>query len=206
MNEVSTTNEIILPTIVKYPNVLRDDMRVVDHVSLMLDSASKRGLLRFLSSKGIPTYYKDPNAPIGLTVAYSYQRLKMYPFKDPHLDIEPTFSELREPYFGPIAIESVKLKIIPDVKGNLCHVLLLLNNKPIEDLHKEIINRLNGEWSQGEYVPYIKFNEGDIEGIDQNYYDTINASLPTNEGEVSVATHEYLMFDTIRSMRFSEKV
>ncbi len=65
--------EMVLPNILKHPKVLRDDVQLIDHVSLLLDKDSVLELKRILNENGIETDFvytkaeKEYTREIGIT-------------------------------------------------------------------------------------------------------------------------------------------
>ena len=203
-------NDFILPERLKHPKVLREDMQVIDHVSYLLSRPSIDTLGRLLARLAISSHLSgytkdsDPIPTVAVTITYSKNRLNLYPFKYAKLDMDTIYTELSNEesiYLYPNKQE-IRFDVIQDINGNWVEVMLIEGR--VKDIfikqHKKFLEKFNGEWSQGEYLPYIKLGNVDSP-TNRGYLRSKNEELPDRTLDGG-----HLMFNCVRYMRFSERI
>ena len=181
-------NDLILPEILKHPFALRKDVQVIDHVSFLLSQVSVDIIKNLIQKEfGLDI---NPFKPYSVTVCYSKNRLNIYPFTLPSLEFTEFYTI--DPTTLPI-LNKVSIKTIKDVNGIPIDVLVIDSIKEAEfkTIHNKYISQNAGEWSQGEYIPYIEVCRPSVLNLEQ-------------ERVLSNDPHVYLAFDTVRYMRFGE--
>lgn len=181
-------NDLILPEILKHPFALRKDVQVIDHVSFLLSQVSVDIIKNLIQKEfGLDI---NPFKPYSVTVCYSKNRLNIYPFTLPSFEFTEFYTI--DPTTLPI-LNKVSIKTIKDVNGIPIDVLVIDSIKEAEfkTIHNKYISQNAGEWSQGEYIPYIEVCRPSVLNLEQ-------------ERVLSNDPHVYLSFDTVRYMRFGE--
>lgn len=190
-------DSIILPSKEMY-SVVRDDLVCIDHVSLMLSNESVLALASILDGIGVcHTLLNKEGLPrqTAVTIVYSKNRLPKYLIKE-DLEVDATFVPLVKPeqYDTFINSGNLKFQTVTDIHGNKMDVILIKTNT-FMSLHEKYINDYNAEWSQGEYMPFIKINS-------PSYYDGSDWFNTLSMPE----TNQVLTFTDVRYMRFGERI
>lgn len=186
-------NETLLPEILKH-RPLREDVQAIDHVSYMLSNASVELLDRVLNEMGVvhQLRYDSGNlANCGITIAYSKNRISIWPFKDIDYEMPKVFVAMQNPISINLNPENIQFKTVTEPDGKMVDVLLI-NNKDITDAHQKFINDFSAEWSEGEYYPYIRINNPSYYH-DSDWFKQL--SFQQNQTES-------IVFDKVRYMRF----
>ena len=180
--------EMILPNILKHPKVLRDDVQLIDHVSLLLDKESVLGLKRILNENGIETDFVYTKADIGITLAYSENRIHCYPFSKEDCELETFYRDLSKPLY--VQVKDLVGEEITTIKGEKIECLSIKERKLFNQMHQFYINK-GAVWNQGEYIPFIKVKHPD----DQTQLEKIlNIDLSQYKEKLKITAIRYMRF------------
>lgn len=190
--------EMVLPNILKHPKVLRDDVQLIDHVSLLLDKESVLELKRILNENGIETDFvyikadKEYTREIGITVAYSENRIHCYPFSKEDCELETFYRDLSKPLY--IQVKDLVGEEITTIKGEKIECLSIKERKLFNQMHQFYINK-GAVWNQGEYIPFIKVKHPD----DQTQLEKIlNIDLSQYKEKLKITAIRYMRFGELR--------
>lgn len=186
--------EMILPNILKHPKVLRDDVQLIDHVSLLLDKESVLELKRILNENGIETDFvytkadKEYTREIGITLAYSEDRIHCYPFSSEDCELETFYRDLSKPLC--IQVKDLVGEEITTIKGEKIECLSIKERKLFNQMHQFYINK-GAVWNQGEYIPFIKIKHPN----DQSQLEKIlNIDLSQYKEKLKITAIRYMRF------------
>lgn len=186
--------EMILPNILKHPKVLREDVQLIDHVSLLLDKDSVLELKRILNENGIETDFvytkaeKEYTREIGITIAYSENRIHCYPFSKEDCELETFYRDLNKPLY--IQVKDLVGEEITTIKGEKIECLSIKERKLFNQMHQFYINK-GAVWNQGEYIPFIKIKHPN----DQSQLEKIlNIDLSQYKEKLKITAIRYMRF------------
>ena len=186
--------EMVLPNILKHPKVLRDDVQLIDHVSLLLDKDSVLELKRILNENGVETDFvytkaeKEYTREVGITIAYSENRIHCYPFSKEDCELETFYRDLNKPLY--IQVKDLVGEEITTIKGEKIECLSIKERKLFNQMHQFYINK-GAVWNQGEYIPFIKIKHPN----DQSQLEKIlNIDLSQYKEKLKITAIRYMRF------------
>ena len=189
--------EMVLPNILKHPKVLRDDVQLIDHVSLLLDKDSVLELKRILNENGIETDFvytkaeKEYTREVGVTLAYSENRIHCYPFSKEDCELETFYRDLNKPLY--IQVKDLVGEEITTIKGEKIECLSIKERKLFNQMHQFYINK-GAVWNQGEYIPFIKIKHPN----DQSQLEKIlNIDLSQYKEKLKITAIRYMRFGEV---------
>lgn len=148
-------------TMKKRKSSYRKDVTTIDHYSYLLSEEAIERLIALLDENGVShqlSFEKGVRKQLGLTIAYSKNRLDFGAFRNPDLDMDTEFIELDAEDYVHVPVEEIKLVSVLDSDNRPIDVLIINDPFFIQE-HQRIIEEHDGEWSQGDYIPYIKIND-----------------------------------------------
>lgn len=189
--------EMVLPNILKHPKVLRDDVQLIDHVSLLLDKDSVLELKRILNENGVETDFvytkaeKEYTREVGITLAYSENRIHCYPFSKEDYELETFYRDLSKPLY--IQVKDLVGEEITTIKSEKIECLSIKERKLFNQMHQFYINK-GAVWNQGEYIPFIKIKHPN----DQSQLEKIlNIDLSQYKEKLKITAIRYMRFGEI---------